>query len=211
MVQTVEAKQVCCTASTVLFPELEFGVKPCGKYTREKFREILSRIAFDQEFAKTSGKTLQLNGHEHVDITTRAPNSLVKSLLYHLRNFSADIITDQFDGVQDRVLEVLRSQRRLPAFVDVAIDLHEWRFYGSGDTDHICSVESDDSTVITIAEDAVISFFVVDELDRSTQRSRSVLSLARVHLYILSAAVLNRVQNDPILLPSVDSTKQTTS
>jgi len=74
----------------------------------------------------------------------------------------------------------------------------------------ICSVESDDSTVITIAEDAVISFFVVDELDRSTQRSRSVLSLARVHLYILSAAVLNRVQNDPILLPSVDSTKQIT-
>jgi hypothetical protein len=37
MVQTVEMKQVCRAASTVLFPELEFGVKPCGKYTREDF------------------------------------------------------------------------------------------------------------------------------------------------------------------------------
>ncbi len=69
MIQTAEAKQVCRAASAVLFPELEFGVKPCGKYTREDFQEILSRIAFDQELANTGGKTLQLDRDEHVDIT----------------------------------------------------------------------------------------------------------------------------------------------
>ncbi|WP_237738311.1 hypothetical protein [Halorubrum sp. T3] len=37
MVQTVEAKQVCRAVSTVLFPELKLGVKPCGEYTREDF------------------------------------------------------------------------------------------------------------------------------------------------------------------------------
>jgi len=47
MVQTAEAKQVCRAASTVLFPALEFAVNPCGKYTRENFLQILSRIAFD--------------------------------------------------------------------------------------------------------------------------------------------------------------------
>ena len=61
MVETAEAKQVCRAASMVLFPKLEFGVKQCGKYTREDFLEILSRIAFDQEFANTGGKTLQLD------------------------------------------------------------------------------------------------------------------------------------------------------
>ncbi|TKX55184.1 hypothetical protein EXE42_04295 [Halorubrum sp. SP3] len=98
MVQTTEAKQVCRAASTVLFPELEFGVKSCGKYTREDFQEILSRIAFDQEFANTGGKTLQLDRDEHVDITATARNPLAKSLLYHLRNLSTDAIIDQFDG-----------------------------------------------------------------------------------------------------------------
>ena len=78
MVQTVEAKQVRRAASTVLFPELEFGVKPCGKYTREDLSEILSRIAFDQELANTGGKTLQLDRDEHVDITATARNSLAK-------------------------------------------------------------------------------------------------------------------------------------
>ncbi|WP_435100149.1 transposase [Halorubrum sp. N11] len=58
-------------------------------------------------------------------------------MLYHLRNLSTDAIDEQFDGVRDRLFEVLRSQRRLPSFVDVAIDLHEWRFYGSSDTDHV--------------------------------------------------------------------------
>jgi len=43
MVQTAEPKQVCRAASTLLYPNLEFGVKPCGGYTREDFVEILSR------------------------------------------------------------------------------------------------------------------------------------------------------------------------
>jgi len=143
MVETNEARQVCRAASTLLYPELNFETKPCGKYTREDFLEILSRIAFDQEFANTGGKTLQLDREEQVDITSTARNSLAKSLLYHLRNISTDAIDGQFDGVRDRLFEVLRSQRRLPTVVDVAIDLHEWRFYGSADTDHVITTYPD--------------------------------------------------------------------
>ncbi len=143
MVQTTEAKQVCRAASTLLYPESNFGVKQCGKYTREDFLEILSRIAFDQEFANTGAKILQLDRDEHVDITSTARNPLAKSLLYHLRNLSMDAIDDQFDRVRDRLFEVLRAQRRLPAFVDVATDLHEWRFYDSADTDHVITTYPD--------------------------------------------------------------------
>jgi len=143
MVETAEAKQVSRAASTLLFPALEFGVKPCGTYTREDFLEIFSRIGFEQEFANTGGKTLQLDRDEQVDVTSTARNPLAKSFLYHLRNLSPDAIDDQFDGVRDRLFEVLRAQRRLPASVDVAIDLHEWRFYGSADTDHVITTYPD--------------------------------------------------------------------
>ena len=137
MVDTAEAKQVCRAASTLVYPVLEFGVKPCGTYTREDFLEVLSRIAFDQEFANTGGKTVQLDRSEPVDVTSTARNPLAKSLLYHLRHLDADAIDVQFDGVRNRLFHVLRSQRLLPDHVDVAIDLHEWRFYGSADTDHV--------------------------------------------------------------------------
>lgn len=94
--------------------------------SREEFTEIQSRIAFDQEFANTDCKTLQLDHDEQVDIIATARDSLAKSLQYHLRDLSTDAITNQFDGVRERLFEILRSQRRLPAFVDT-IDLHEWR------------------------------------------------------------------------------------
>jgi hypothetical protein len=137
MVDTTEAKQVCRAASTLLYPALDFGIKPCGTYTREDFEQVLSRIAFDQEFANTGGKTVQLDRSEPVDVTSTARNPLAKSLLYHLRHLDADAIDAQFDGVRDRLFQVLRSRRLLPPRVDVAIDLHEWRFYGSADTDHV--------------------------------------------------------------------------
>ncbi|MFA9417875.1 hypothetical protein [Natrinema sp. HArc-T2] len=56
MVKTTEAKQVCQAASALLYPELDFEIKPCGMYTREDFEKVLSRIAFEQEFANTGGK-----------------------------------------------------------------------------------------------------------------------------------------------------------
>ena len=137
MVDTAEAKQVCRATSTLLYPAIDFGIKPCGTYTREDFEQVLSRIAFDQEFANTGGKTVQLGRSEPVDVMPTARNPRAKSLLYHLRHLDTDAIDVQFDGVRDRLFQVLRSLRLLPARVDVAIDLHEWRFYGSADTDHV--------------------------------------------------------------------------
>ena len=58
MIHATEAKQLSRAASTLLFPVSDFDVKPCGEYTRDDFLEIFSRIAFDQEFANTGGKTL---------------------------------------------------------------------------------------------------------------------------------------------------------
>ncbi|MFC4544089.1 transposase [Halosolutus amylolyticus] len=149
MVKTTEAKQVCRAASTLVYPEIDFDIKSCGKYTREDFLEVLSRIAFDQEFANTGGKTYQLDHKEPVDITSTARNSLAKSLLYHLRNLDADAIDEQFDGVRDDLFEILRKRRLLPNYVDVAIDLHEWRFYGAADTDHVLTTYPDRGTTRT--------------------------------------------------------------
>ncbi|UHQ98088.1 transposase (plasmid) [Natrinema zhouii] len=149
MVEIDEAKQVCRAASTVVYPALDFGIKPCGSYTRESFEKLLSRVTFEQEFANTAGKTCQLNNGEPVDVTSTARNGLAKPLLYHLRNLEADAIDDQFDGVRDDLFEILRKQRLLPNCVDVAIDNHQWRFYGDVDTDHVLITYPDQGTTRT--------------------------------------------------------------
>jgi len=92
MVNTTEARQVCRVASTLLYPALDFDIKACGSYTREDFEQVLSRIAFDQEFASTGGKTVQLGRSEPVDVMPMARNTRAKSLLYHLRHLDVDAI-----------------------------------------------------------------------------------------------------------------------
>ena len=149
MVETNRAKQMCRSVSSVVYPELDFGIKPCGSYTREEFLDLLSQIAFDQEFANTGGKTYQLDQSEPVDITSTARNQLAKSFLYHLRNLSADDIDSQFDGVRDQLMKILRERRLLPDCVDLAIDLHEWRYYGTADTDHVLTTYPDHGTTRT--------------------------------------------------------------
>ena len=114
MVNTTEAKQVCRVASTLLYPALDFGIKACGSYTREDFEQVLSRIAFDQEFANTGGKTVQLGRSEPVDVMPTARNPRAKSLLYHLRHLDVDAIDAQFDGVRGSLFQPLRSLRLLP-------------------------------------------------------------------------------------------------
>jgi len=57
-----------------------------------------------------------------------------------------DAIDDQFDGVRDDLFEILRKQRLMPNCVDVAIDLHEWRFYGDAGTDHVLITYPDQGT-----------------------------------------------------------------
>ncbi len=65
----------------MLYSELDFGIKPCGSYTREGFLDLLSQLAFEQEFVNTGGKTYQLGQSEPVDVTSTARNHLAKSFL----------------------------------------------------------------------------------------------------------------------------------
>jgi hypothetical protein len=51
MVETAEAKQVSRAVSSLLFPEVEFGIADNGTYPSEDCQRVLARIAFDNEFA----------------------------------------------------------------------------------------------------------------------------------------------------------------
>ncbi len=48
MLETAKAKQVSRAASSVLFPELDFGVTDNGTDPSEDSLKVLTRIAFDR-------------------------------------------------------------------------------------------------------------------------------------------------------------------
>ncbi len=77
MIDATEAKQVTSAASSLLFPEINFGVASNATYSREDWLEVLSRIAFDNEFANAGAKAYQCARGDDVSLETTARNPLV--------------------------------------------------------------------------------------------------------------------------------------
>lgn len=139
MVDVTDAQQVCTAASSLLFPELDFDIAANATYSREDFLKVLSRIACENEFANAGAKQFQLARGEDVAIETSARNPLARALLYHLRNIDADGIDRQFDTVREKIFSHAARTHEFNSPVDVAIDIHDWLFYGDEETPKVSS------------------------------------------------------------------------
>jgi len=202
MVETAEAKQVSRAASSVLFPELEFGVADNSTYPSEDFQRVLARIAFDNEFANAGAKAYQLARCEDVDVEAKSRNSLARALLYHLRGLEPDAVDDQYDRVRDAVLDDAACNRVFTRPVDVAIDVHDWLYYGDSDTPHVSRTDPDRGTdsaykfaTICIVDPSVrltLSWVPLDgeETDELAEALRRLVSQAR------ESVGINRVSLD---------------
>lgn len=146
MVDASEAEQVTSAASSLLLPEIDFGVGANATYTREDFEPVLSRIAFDNEFANAGAKAYQVARGDDVDLNTTARNPLARALLYNLRDLDADGIDDQFDAVRETVLTHAAHERVFQNAVDVAIDVHDWLFYGDENTPKVANTNPEQGT-----------------------------------------------------------------
>lgn len=104
MVDTTEAKQVTSAASSLSFPEIDFGVGSNATDTREDFKPVLSRITFENESANAGVKAYQCARGEDVALGTESRNPFARALLYNLRALDADGIDDQFDPVREKVV-----------------------------------------------------------------------------------------------------------
>lgn len=100
MVDATEANQVTTAAASLLYSEIDVGVGSNATYTSEDFEPVLSRIAFDNEFANAGAKAYQLARGDDVALETDARNPLARALLYNIRDLEADGIDEQFDAVR---------------------------------------------------------------------------------------------------------------
>ena len=169
MIHASEAKQLSRAVSTLLFTRLDFGTKPNSQYPSEDFAEVLARSSFDGEFVHTTAKELQLARGDEIDLQQRS--SLAKSLLYHLRRLSPDAINAQFDGVRAATFAHARRQRAFTRPVDVALDIHEWLYYGTSETPHVCAINPDRATSLAYA---FVTLCVVDPPVRLTLAWESI-------------------------------------
>lgn len=148
MVDATEANQVTTAASSLLFSGIDFGVASNATYRREDFEPVLSRIAFDNEFANAGAKAYSLARGDDVDLDATARNPLTRALLYNPRALDANGIDEQFDALCEAVLTHAAHERIFQKPIDLAIDVHDWLFYGDEETPKVANMNPEQGTTL---------------------------------------------------------------
>lgn len=141
MVSTLEAKQASRAAFQLLKSHLDFGLGANASVTDEELTKLLVRCGFTNEFANITAKRQRMDQPDSTEIETEQPDPLAKALLYHLRTMDADTVEPQFDRVQQDLFDQAAADRLFTRPVDVAIDIHDWLFYGDNDTDYVLTTK----------------------------------------------------------------------
>jgi hypothetical protein len=141
MVSTLEAKQTSRSAFSLLQSHLDFDLGANASFTDEELTKLLVQSGFANEFANITAKRRRLNQPEITEIDTDRPDPLAKALLYHLRTMDSDTVEPQFDRVQQELFKQAAVNRLFTRPVDVAIDIHDWLFYGDNETDYVLTTK----------------------------------------------------------------------
>ncbi|WP_227015100.1 transposase [Natronorubrum aibiense] len=146
MVSTLEAKQTSRAAFSLLRSHVGFQLGSSASVTDEELIELLVQSGLDNEFVNTTAKRRQLDQPTVTEIDPERPAPLAKALLYHLRTIELDAVDQQFDRVQQELFEQAAVARLFTTKVDVAIDIHDWLFYGDEDTDYVLTTKRSKGT-----------------------------------------------------------------
>lgn len=127
--------RVLTTVTQTVYPELDLDVHHNAKYEQSQLLDLLTYISVEEEFANSGAKTRRLRDGDRSMIRNDRRSPVAKALGYQLRDLDPRDIRSQFDAVLDRIRTRANQARLLTGAVDLAIDEHDWLFYGDADTE----------------------------------------------------------------------------
>ncbi|MDG5821816.1 transposase [Natronococcus sp. A-GB7] len=127
----------------VFYDKIDLGLPEGAAYTKEDLLDLFLHMAFSNDFANNGAKTWR----EEVDDESTAPSG--ETLRNYIRIFDElddGKVSEMFDALSDILWKMADRRGYLDGFVDVAIDGHNWLYYGDSETPRISSVNPDRGT-----------------------------------------------------------------
>lgn len=121
------------TFTTIIQPHLDLDIHHNASHTQADLLELLAHCGIHREFVNNGAKThlLETDGTA-ISSTDRCPKS--RALGRQLRQLDYWDVTAQFDTARDALLKLAHTARILPARAEIAVDMHDWLYYGDEDT-----------------------------------------------------------------------------
>lgn len=122
------------TADRTVFEHLDLELGSNAQYEQADLLELLAHCGVTDEFANGGAKTRRLVAGDVPDLRTNRRSPLAKALGHHLRALDREVIVEQFEDAFTAIRRLATKARLFTRSVDVAIDVHDWLFYGDEET-----------------------------------------------------------------------------
>jgi len=138
--KTKELKKLCKLIKKTIYPFLNFKLHYTAKYDTKKFLDLLTHVAMNHDFTENGSQTFRFVMKENT------PSA--DALLYHVKNkFSSDKIKEVFRKAFEEIFKIAKKnnvfkKRKL----DIAIDLHDWLYYGDKNDFMVCETKPQKGT-----------------------------------------------------------------
>ena len=134
------------TADQTVFGHIDLELGHNAGYEQADFLELLAHCGIADEFANGGAKTRRVATGEMTGLRSDHRSPSAKALGHHLRGLERDAIVEQFAEVFDEFRRLAAKSRLFTRPVDVAIDVHDWLFYGDEDTEMVANTNPSQGT-----------------------------------------------------------------
>ena len=138
--------RVLSTADTTVFRHLDLDLHHNARYDQSRLLDLLAHCGVSGEFANGGARTRRVESGDRSRIRSDRRSPDAKALGHHLRALDREAIAGQFDKAFDAFHGLARRARLFDRPVDVAIDVHDWLFYGDEDTEMVANTNPSQGT-----------------------------------------------------------------
>lgn len=163
--------RVLRTVTRTVYPELDLDLSHNATYDQPEFLDLLTHISLTGAFANSGAKTRQLRDGDSASLRSDRRSGLAKQLGWQLRTLDRAQIQSQFDAVFDQIRSLATQARLFSGKVSLAIDEHDWLFYGDAETEMVTHTNPDRGT------DLAFTFLTACVVSRECRLTVSVVPL----------------------------------
>jgi len=106
-----------------VFPTINLPLGTKARYGKDNFLDLLAYVAYNNTFANQGYQLMREEGRFR-----RVPHGT--TMLGYLRKLSQEEILDMYIAAFDRVFRIAKGRGLMEGQVDLAIDFHDWLYYG---------------------------------------------------------------------------------
>lgn len=134
------------TVDRTVLSRRDLELAPNTQYEQAELLDLLTHIAVTGDFANGGAKTRRLETDRPQRVRTAWRSPVAKALGYHLRRLDRKTIRTQFAAVFAEQRTLAKKARLLTQPVDLAVDVHDWLYYGDAETEMVANTNPSQGT-----------------------------------------------------------------